>query len=121
VGPEDGAGIPQDFAELLDAAVDTEEPVEVAVANGITTYRLAGRPFAIAQGLTFDAHVGPEVGRAALRTPDVAGSPHGDGWVRLEPAAIDDHAADRAVAWYELARRIAAGKRPPGEPRVTPS
>ncbi len=29
---------------------------------------------------------------------------------RLAPAVIDDHAADRVVAWFEMARRIATGR-----------
>jgi hypothetical protein len=77
---------------------------------GGTTYQLAGRPFAWAQGLAFEAQIGPDIATAALRTPDVTLSMRGPGWIRLAPAVIDDHAADRMVAWFELARRIAVGK-----------
>ena len=50
----------------------------------------------------------PSVAAAALRTPDVTPSARGAGWVRFTPAALDDFARDRAVAWLESAVRLAA-------------
>jgi hypothetical protein len=49
----------------------------------------------------------PAIAAAALRTPDVTASPRGAGWVRFAPAAFDDFARDRAVAWLESAVRLA--------------
>ena len=117
--PGDGADIPQDMVELLEATADLDAPVEVVAGPGGTTYQLAERPFAWAHGLIFEAHIGPDIATAALRTPDVTLSPRGTGWIRLAPAVIDDHAADRMVAWFELARRIAVGRqaRPTGTRR----
>lgn len=113
-GPDEGpAPIPQDVVELLAEAVDLEDPVEVVEDADGMTYRLAGRPFAHAAGLVFEVHLGREIAEAALRTPDAGPSTRGSEWVRLGPARIDDHAADRVVAWFEMGRRIAAGRRPP--------
>ena len=45
------------------------------------------------------------VADAAVRTPDVAHSSRGPGSVAFAPAELDDHAADRAVAWFASAYR----------------
>ncbi len=107
-------GIPQTAAELLVEAGDLEPPVEVHVVGPLTEYRIGDRAFAIAAPDAFEADLGPEVAAAAVRTPDAATSRRGPGWVRLATPVIDDHAADRIVSWFELARRIAAGRRGPG-------
>jgi hypothetical protein len=104
------AAIPQDMPILLAETADLADPVEVAAGADGTSYRLGGRTFAWARGRAFEVQLGPEVASAALRTPDVTPSGRGTGWIRLAPAIIDDHAADRVVAWFELARRIAAGR-----------
>jgi hypothetical protein len=104
---------------LLEATADLDPPVEVVPGPTATVYQLSARPFAAAAGRMFEAQVGPDIAAAALRTPDVTTSPRGAGWIRLEPPVIDDHAADRVVAWFELARRIAAGRqaKPSGQSR----
>lgn len=112
-GPEP-EGIPQTAAELLLEAADLEPPVEVHAAGPLTEYRIGDRAFAAAAPDAFEVDLGPEVAAAALRTPDAGASSRGAGWVRLATPAIDDHAADRIVSWFELARRIAAGRRGPG-------
>jgi hypothetical protein len=115
--PDDGpAGIPQDMVQLLEETADLDDPVEVTAALDGSSYLLAGRAFAWAGGLAFEAYVGPDIAAAALRTPDVTPSPRGPGWIRLAPVAIDDHAADRVVAWFEMARRIAVGRQAPPPP-----
>jgi hypothetical protein len=117
--PGDGEDIPQDMVVLLEATADLDKPVEVVTGPTGTTYQLGERPFAWAQGLAFEVQLGSDIASAALRTPDVSPSARGPGWIRLEPAVIDDHAADRMVSWFELARRIAAGRqaRPSGSSR----
>ena len=104
------AAIPQDMVRLLDETADLADPVEVLPAPDGTTYLLGGRPFAWASGLVFEAQLGPDIAAAALRTADVTPSARGSGWIRLDPATIEDHAADRVVAWFEMARRIAVGR-----------
>ncbi len=113
-GAPEGEGIPQTAAELLAEAADLEPPVDVRSAGPLTEYRIGDRPFAVAAPDAFEVDLGPEVAAAALRTPDAGASPRGPGWVRLATPSIDDHAADRIVSWFELARRIAAGRRGPG-------
>jgi hypothetical protein len=119
--PDDGGdpddAIPQRMDVLLEMVVDLEPPVAVVIDGAVTTYTLAGRTFAAAAGRAFEADLGPEVAAAASRTPDVRASGRGVGWIRLEPMVIDDLTADRVVAWFELARRIAAGRRPTGSDR----
>jgi len=105
----DGAGIPQDMVQLLKETADLADPAEVTAGPVGTTYLVGGRPFAWASGLVFEAQLGQDIASAALRTPDVKTSTRGLGWVRLDPAVIEDHAADRVVAWFEMARRIAVG------------
>lgn len=113
-GDEDEAPIPQEIPVLIEETADLEPPVEVVQAGATTEYRVAGRVFAVASARVFEADLGAEVASAAVRTPDAGGSGRGPGWVRFSPAAIDDHGADRIVAWFELARRIAAGRQVPG-------
>lgn len=115
----DGAAIPQDMVLLLEETADLDDPVEVDGAPDGTLYLLGGRPFAWASGFAFEVQLGPDIAAAALRTPDVVSSPRGPGWIRLAPTVIDDHAADRVVAWFEMARRIAVGRttRPDGTRR----
>jgi hypothetical protein len=50
----------------------------------------------------------PAVAAAAARTPDTTPSGLGAGWIRFAPTTLDDHAADRAVAWFVSAHRHAA-------------
>jgi len=107
---EDGQGIPQDMVQLLEETADLADPVEVTTGPVGSTYLVGGRPFAWASGLVFEAQLGPDIASAALRTPDVTSSTRGPGWVRLGPEVIEDHAADRVVAWFEMARRIAVGR-----------
>lgn len=81
----------------------TQEP-----AGGIAWSR-AGRPFATlsADGTAAEFALEPAVAVAAARTPDVAPSGRGPGWVRFRPASADEHALDRAEAWFESAHRRA--------------
>ncbi len=107
---EGDAQIPQAMVDLLLATADLDPPVELSAGPDGTEYEISGRVFAWAAGRAFEVQLGPDIASAALRTPDVTDSVRGDGWIRLEPAIIDDHAADRVVAWFELARRIAVGR-----------
>jgi hypothetical protein len=94
--------------ELLEAAA-TELSGAVTAAEDDTsvTWSRAGRAFAVAaaDGSRAEFALDPAVADAASRTPDVAPSPRGAGWVVFAPAALDDHAADRATAWFGSAYR----------------
>jgi hypothetical protein len=72
-----------------------------------TEYYLDHVLFASLAGDVAEFHLRDEVGAAALRTPDVAASARGPGWVRFAPKRLDEHARDRALAWLESAWRRA--------------
>jgi hypothetical protein len=75
--------------------------------DGSITWSRGGRPFAVAAGDGSFAEfaLDPAVADAAARTPDVTPSDRGKGWVTFAPIDLDDHAADRAVAWLASAHR----------------
>ncbi len=76
-------------------------------ADGAMTWSRGGRPFATLSGDGSTAAFGldPAVADAAIRTPDVTSSAVGPGWVAFTPVGLDDHAVDRAVAWFASAHR----------------
>lgn len=78
----------------------------VDTPGGERTWSHDGVEFAVLNGnggVEF-ALDGP-VAAAATRTPDVVASPRGAGWVNFRPTVLDDHAADRAAAWFASAHR----------------
>jgi hypothetical protein len=78
--------------------------------DSATIWKRSGLPFAVLSADAGTAEFALEtiVARAAARTPDAMESDRHGGWVRFQPAAIDDYAVDRAVAWYQSAyRRLA--------------
>lgn len=99
--------------ELLEEAAAGSPDLEaVATPDGGIAWSRAGTPFAVVSGdgAAAEFALDPVVASAASRTPDVAPSPRGAGWVIIRPAVLDDHALDRARAWFDSARRrIARG------------
>ena len=98
------------IAELLsEAATGLVGVLSTMTAGGGTTWSRGGRPFAVVSADGFGAEFGldPGVAAAAVRTPDVVASERGPGWVAFAPAELDDHAIDRAVAWFTSAHRRA--------------
>ena len=77
--------------------------------DGSLAWTRTGKQFAVAaaDGSSAEFALDPAVADAAARTPDVTASGRGAGWVTFAPAALDDHAADRAVAWLASAYRRA--------------
>lgn len=77
--------------------------------DGSTEWDRDGVVFAVidAGGVAASFRLDPEFAEAARRTPDVAASPRGEAWVTFRPAALDEHAEDRALAWFEAAHRRA--------------
>ncbi len=49
----------------------------------------------------------PAVAAAALRTPDTSHLAAGQDWISFSPETLDEHAADRAEAWFGSAWRRA--------------
>ena len=94
--------------ELLEEEASDLPGVESTVEpDGSTTWSRGSRLFAIAaaDGSSAEFALDPAVADAAARTPDVTLSSRGPGWVTFTPAELDDHAADRAVAWLASAHR----------------
>jgi hypothetical protein len=94
--------------ELLADAAGSLDDVETALApDGAISWSRSGHPFAgvSADGASAEFALDPAVAAAAVRTPDVEPSSRGAGWVAFAPQDLDDHAADRAVAWFASAHR----------------
>ena len=94
---------------LAESADDVDEVSTTTAADGSTEYVAGGRTVAVVDGSGTSAEfqLTTAVASAAVRTPDTTASPRGPGWVRFEPADLDDHAIDRAVAWLGFAVRHA--------------
>ena len=71
-------------------------------SDGSTTWSRGGRPFATVSvdGSVAEFALDKAVADAAIRTPDTEPSARGAGWVAFRPAELDDHAMDRAEAWF---------------------
>jgi hypothetical protein len=96
------------LGELLAAiALDLPDARSATDAPGTVTWSRGGNAFATlsADGATASFGLDGAVAAAAARTPDVAPSSRGPGWVDFTPAELDDHAADRAGAWFASAHR----------------
>ncbi len=94
--------------ELLeDEAADLPGAEPSLGPDGSIAWSRGNRPFAVvtADGSSAEFALDPAVADAAARTPDVALSSRGPGWVRFAPSDLDDHAADRAAAWLASAHR----------------
>ncbi len=95
---------------LRDAAASSGVGLEnlpdggTAFVVGETTVAVVG-----ADGSAAEFRLDPSVASAATRTPDASSSERGPDWVRFAPAALDQHAVDRAVAWLGSAARRAGG------------
>ena len=79
-----------------------------ASRDGATEFRVGDAVIAV---ITPDGagefRLDPAVAAAARGTPDTSPSDRGPDWVRFAPPTLDDHAADRAVAWLGSAARRA--------------
>lgn len=95
---------------LEDAAADLEAADRSTSADGSAVeWSIDGRTFAAAHAGRAEFRLDPAVAEAALRTPDTAPSSRGPDWVAFAPAALDQHAIDRATAWLASAWRRADG------------
>ena len=98
------------LTEVLAEAAEELADVSASVdpAGGVLWDR-AGRGFAAASadGAAAEFRLDGAIADAALRTPDTARSRRGQEWVRFSPEKLDDHALDRAEAWFGSAWRRA--------------
>ena len=102
---------PSSLEEVLEAAAaNLEDAFGSPVAGGGTEWSIDGRVFATIAAGRAEFRLDPMVTNAALRTPDTARSSRGNDWVAFAPAALDEHAIDRATAWLTSAWRRADGE-----------
>lgn len=96
---------------LSTTAAGLPDAVATTAVDGEVTWSRDGRPFAVlrAGGEAVEFGLDGAVAAAATRTADVVLSGRGSGWVLFRPAALDDHGADRAAAWFASAHRRLAG------------
>jgi hypothetical protein len=97
---------------VLDAAAGGTPGIDIATApDGSTTWSVRGTTFAelSPDGSRAWFLLDPIVAGAAARTPDVARSDRGPGWVEIRPRVVDGHAADRAGAWFVSGHRRLTG------------
>jgi hypothetical protein len=92
------------------AARDLAEAEATTSSDGAITWARDGRAFSVlsADGSVAEFALDPPVAAAAARTPDVSPSLRGGEWVLFRPTVLDDHAADRATAWFASAHRHVA-------------
>ncbi|TAK01745.1 MAG: hypothetical protein EPO36_04405 [Chloroflexota bacterium] len=90
------------------AAAELPDTSSAPAALAAVEWKRAGVGFALLQGASVDLRVGALIAAAAVRTPDTTPSDRGPDWVAFAPAALDDHALDRLVAWFAAAHRRAA-------------
>ena len=97
--------------EVLDDAATVEGVPGARADDGSEQWSGTTGPFAIlaADGRTVEFRLDPVLADAARRTPDTSGSDRGEAWVSFTPLVVDDHAADRATAWFHAAARRSAG------------
>ncbi len=92
----------------LQAEAEKLDPAPIGeVRDAGTAWASGGREFAVTDSAGVSFRLGAEIGAAALRTPDVAGSTLGPDWITFSPAELDGHALDRLVAWFAAAHRRA--------------
>jgi hypothetical protein len=98
--------------EVIDAAAATTPDVAVTTeADGSVNWSVRGTTFAVlsGDGGSMAFLLDPIVAGAAARTPEVARSSRGAGWVEMRPRVVDGHAADRAGAWFLSGHRRLTG------------
>jgi hypothetical protein len=98
--------------EILDASAGETPGVDLGKADdGATTWSIGGQVFATlsVDGSTASFLLDPIVANAAARTPDVARSRRGPGWVDMTPRVVDGHVYDRARAWFLSGHRRLTG------------
>ena len=95
------------LAELLDElSTESGVPPERTV-DGSTTWSGTNGPFAWLDpaGQRVEFRLDATIAAAAWRTPDATTSERGPEWVAFSPRELDEHAIDRAAAWFAAAAR----------------
>jgi hypothetical protein len=93
--------------DLLAARAGSLEGALLSSSENATEVVVGEVVVAVMHPASLEVRLRPAVADAALKTPDVAPSGRGRGWVRFAPSELDDFARDRAAAWLESAVRLA--------------
>jgi hypothetical protein len=96
------------LAEVLAEAAAGLPGVAAGTSGPIATWAAGPSVFATLDGELAEFRLDPMVAAAALRTPDTGPSARGTDWIAFAPSVLDDHAIDRAEAWFLSAHRRAA-------------
>jgi hypothetical protein len=98
----------QEALEAVAAGLDPAPDV-VVLPDGSIEWARDGIVFAAleATGDVVAFRLDEVLAAAAQKTPDTAPTPRGNPWVVFAPGVLDEHAIDRAQAWFEAAYRRA--------------
>ena len=96
------------LADVLEAAAEDLGDVTIAATPDGRSWAVGPAVFAALVNDVAEFRLDPKVAAAALRTPDTAPSAQGADWIVFGPPLLDDHAVDRAEAWFLSAHRRAA-------------
>ena len=96
------------LADVLAEAAAGLPGVTAGTSGALATWAAGPSVFATLDGERAEFRLDPMVAAAALRTPDTAPSARGAVWIAFAPPLLDDHAIDRAEAWFLSAQRRAA-------------
>ena len=105
-----GDEVDEALDERVEAVIDDLGGVERRRDGDVLRYVVGDRVFATLDGERLETGLDTAVAKAALRTPDTAASPAGDGWIAFTPRVVDRYALDRAEAWVRFAHRRASGR-----------
>jgi hypothetical protein len=78
--------------------------------GGVVSYQRGGTIFARVSADSLEVRLPFDIADAALRTPDTSVVPGDLSWVRFTPQGREQHATDRAAAWFQMAWRHAGAK-----------
>ena len=92
---------------LIEELAAADPDVQRRLAAQGTEFVIGGTVFAGLQGDGASFRLRPEIATAARGTPGVRPSTLGAGWVAFHPTRWDRFALDRAVAWWNFARKFA--------------
>jgi hypothetical protein len=102
---------PADLQSLFASLCESLGDVSRSLEDTTLEYLRKGMTFAVLDADAAELRLHLEVAEAARRTPSTGASSRGPEWVRFAPAQLDQHALDRAEAWFLSAWRAAGQDR----------
>jgi hypothetical protein len=102
---------PASLRELFDR-LSVDAACERVAEGEATEYRRGAQTFAVAEDEAIEVRLHPDIAEATRRTPSTGASSRGAEWARFTPPELDQHALDRAEAWFLSAWRAADTTKP---------